>query len=206
MRRPFAAGLSVMDSAVMAKSSQSKPVSKKLRNNETNMRTKTKTKIKKLPKGLPPLPPVPAGYDAWKLCGWGAKIKGQYITTSKGDHDWDQLRSVETESMAYKELYYALAIKHPAPKPAAKGRKAVKARRMYSSMVGLTSTHSFGLASKHSIPSDIPVAVLDISDESALLLQVQLAISAVHSGNQQEAIELSRAVLESLGLIAKRRK
>jgi len=84
------------------------------------------------------------------------------------------------------------------PKPAAKGRKAVKAEIVHMDKDSRCWAHK-GDDTKR-------VAVIELSDEAALLLQVQLAISAVHSGNQQEAIELSRAVLESLGLIAKRRK
>jgi len=91
------------------------------------MSTKTKTKIKKLPKCLPPLPPVPAGYDAWQYMGRGyVSTKNECFAHASESTWWDIEKDDRAIGDICTTLHYIIPIKHPAPKPAAKGRKAVK--------------------------------------------------------------------------------
>ncbi len=88
----------------------------------------TKTKIKKLPKGLPELPPIPAGYDAWEYLGKGPigrSLINEYADScDDGDTSWSAYAGInqfEGDGCGH----YIRAIKHPAPK-VAKKTKAVK--------------------------------------------------------------------------------
>ncbi len=156
------------------------------------MSTKTKTKIKKLPAKwlLNKLPAAPDGYS-YEYKGQGpfrprpdwlnAAISSSSRLKSRG---W-----LEGDLAGDSEQHYFALIKHPAPKPAAKGSKAVKARRCY-------------MFDKHMQPKK--VAVLDISDESALIEQVANAL--LTAPTKTDEVMQARAVLVSLGLIAKRRK
>lgn len=86
----------------------------------------------KLPKGLPPLPPVPKGWHGWELLGWGG-LKGEALPpipwTSASVNGWG---SIGTSAIAfgYKDRFYIRAIKHANAKSAKKA-KAVKARVLY---------------------------------------------------------------------------
>jgi len=164
-----------------------------------NMSTKTKTKINKLPAGLPPLPPVPAGYDAWEYMG--EAVSG--ITTPwassylDGLKDWCVIQD-GTASGGYVRHFYIRAIKHPAPKPAAKGRKAVK--------TGIVHMDKAGRCWAHKGDDTKRVAVIELSDEAALIEQARNAACREKFMLHAEGERIARAVLESLGLIAKRRK
>jgi len=96
------------------------------------MSTKTKTKIKKLPANLPPLPPVPAGFKRWELCGWGGLICAENSGTVWNSHyadvgtdsGWFSEISHKGEARGNPDVFYIRAIKHPAPKTAASAKVA----------------------------------------------------------------------------------
>lgn len=108
------------------------------------MSTKKQT-IKKLPKGLPPLPPVPAGYDAWEYMGtnWDndGKPVGTPWTSAFKDCPWDKEWGITGQLIYSSDLkplgskhpdrHVIRAIKHPAPKPASTNEeKIARALRM----------------------------------------------------------------------------
>jgi hypothetical protein len=158
-------------------------------NQLTNMSTKTKTK--KLPKGFPKLPPVPAGWDAWELCGWGGltgrPVGRPFGHIEKGQASWVTWTSPACVSSGFQHRFYIRAIKHPAPKPAAKGRKAVKAIALHCE-------------------DGKKFATINVSDEAALIEQAGNAIYHDRDNTGSNHQSQARAVLVSLGLIAKRRK
>jgi hypothetical protein len=174
----------------------------------------TKTKTKKLPAKwlLNKLPAAPDGY-AYEYKGQGpfrprpdwlnAAISSSSRLKSRG---W-----LEGDLAGDSEQHYFALIKHPAPKPAAKGRKAVKARRGWASyddnIIEVCLTGKWWGDSPQN-----KCAVLDISDEAALIEQAAQSIAEYNTAPGKEVIRvpcdasIARVVLESLGLIAKRRK
>lgn len=79
-----------------------------------------------LPKGLPPLPPVPTGWDAWDLCGWGGLKRKEngtpWGTAVVGSPCWNY--GPEGHATGFLKTYYIEAVKKPAPAPAKKAGRA----------------------------------------------------------------------------------
>lgn len=167
------------------------------------MSTKTKTKIKKLPERLPKLPFPPTGC-AWEYMGtrWRGSADN-YIYIHDTEHEW---RHSEGETSGG-TCHYCRAIKHPAPKPAAKGRKAVKAVRMWTQREDMDDVNLAPVCMSRTcaIKGDIAYAVLDISDEAALIEQVAAEIGHMRLSSASDW-DSARAGLRAIGLIAKRRK
>jgi hypothetical protein len=89
------------------------------------MSTKKQT-VKKLPKGLRKLPPVPFGYSAWKYVGQGYKSKkAECFAHGSERMGWDIEECDKAIGDTCTSLHYLIAIKRPAPKqPRAKAVKA----------------------------------------------------------------------------------
>jgi len=92
------------------------------------MSTKKQT-VKKLPKGLPPLPPVPAGYDAWEYVEALSGIQNAPWTRLQSDGTWFEFigfNGADIKPMLHEPNCHCIrAIKRPAPKqPRAKAVKA----------------------------------------------------------------------------------
>ncbi len=67
------------------------------------------------PLGLPPLPPVPEGYDRWEYrgTGWGSD-SARYIFTEHGNSRWEDSIGVN-RAKGYKEFHYVEALKDAKP-------------------------------------------------------------------------------------------
>jgi len=152
------------------------------------MSTKTKTKIKKLPVKYRPLAvgEIIRISDEWK------NFLGTWRPESK-----DDTYPMAGEPWRKTLVPYRRAIKHPAPKPAAKGRKAVKAGIVHMDKAGRCWAHA-GNDTKR-------VAVIELSDEAALIEQVAAEIGRMRVSSASDW-DLARAGIRSIGLIAKRRK
>ena len=89
-----------------------------------------KNKITKLPDGIK-LPPLPKGFNQWELCGWGGLLCAEHDGTVWNSHykglydgaEWFSPISHTGEARGNPSVFYIRAIKHPAPKPAAKVKK-----------------------------------------------------------------------------------
>jgi len=71
----------------------------------------------KLPDGLPPLPPVPEGYDKIELKGWGwssNKKKVPYSIASKENEEW--MNFIPDVATGIQRFYYIVAVKSPKKK------------------------------------------------------------------------------------------
>lgn len=181
------------------------------------MSTKTKKKLT-LPKGLPTLPPIPKGFDAWEYMGKGplkvdlikeyASCVGQEGISwiSPGVNQWDGGGSG----------YYIRAIKRRAPAKKQPKAKSVKARRMWCDTRGLKQSWSeihFLDAQEHPRNPDTStlVAVLDISNPDALVEQSANAIAEYNTAPGKEVVRvacdvaIAKLVLKSLGIIPKRK-
>lgn len=73
--------------------------------------------ITELPAELPPLPPVPAGYDCWELCGWGGLCGPQGHPWAVGDSlSWESGKALQ-HPLGHGHLFYIRA-KRDSPAPA----------------------------------------------------------------------------------------
>ncbi len=162
------------------------------------MSTKTKRKVAKLPKGLPKLPKPQDGFDTWEYMGRGNEFNwpdGPGFTGAVlhyGSKNW----TPDTGLCGLAEnAHYIRAIKHPAPKVAKKA--AVKAVRMWANF----DIHSYPAISPNKQSTHPARAcIIDVSDEAAMIEQGVSVITQDMGLN-----EVVRAVLESIGIIAKRK-
>ena len=99
------------------------------------MSTRTRD-LKKLPKEIRlPLPPLPAGYERWQLCGFGG-LRGRqmspFMYASGSCHDWgkDPVKDGDYGiASGFDNLFYIRAIKTAPSKPTvAKKARAIKAK------------------------------------------------------------------------------
>jgi hypothetical protein len=73
--------------------------------------------VKKLPKGLPALPPIPPGWDAWELRGWGGLAREANETPwgcaiiDDCYTDWNVNTCDKSHGLTF--LFYIEAVKHP---------------------------------------------------------------------------------------------
>lgn len=74
----------------------------------------------KLPKGLPPLPPVPAGYCRWKYMGMGwdscGPVQHPWAGTYDSGEHW-QVWSGERGTASNFQTHYIVAVRDPKPAP-----------------------------------------------------------------------------------------
>ena len=158
------------------------------------MSTNTKRKGAKLPKGLPSLPPVPEGYDAWEYVGigWSGYAK-HYAWHHKTIKRWTLSYGMATGNTA---LHYIRAIKHPAPKVAKKAE--VKAVIHH---FPITTSGEAAFRSTEDDAKEYPFALLNVSDQAALIIQAGNAIYYDRDNHGSDHQKQARAVLVSLGII-----
>ncbi len=159
---------------------------------------------KKLPKGLPALPPLPDGYGKWEYMGREWRGFGPY----QAFHSFDmenapelrQWRTVQTGmSVGNPLVYYIRAVKRPAKKAAkAKPGKVVTAELLYQAK---TSAR---------FAKGAPVFVLPADAESVAAMVTQCRDAAfdlwLRNGKSAKPIDARttvEAVLASIGISAK---
>lgn len=158
----------------------------------------------KLPKGLPKLPPVPDGYDAWKLCGWGKLNHHQthgrpWNSCSATSGEWPPTNAGSGMPSGFRDRYYILAVKRPAktPKHARKGRVVARMSKQFAGAIN----DDFSL-----IGGAVPVAILPADAESVERMVEQ--VKTVFFRNPPisptfGAGDMARAVLAAIGIASK---
>lgn len=134
----------------------------------------------KLPKNLPPLPPVPDGYDRWKLCGWGGLIMDAdgtpwgcaWLRAS----DWNVENQTKYNAIGSKSLYYIVAVRDPKPAPTIRKFRKVAAPkprkgRVVASKLATSDYHLNGsgllLLARGNANAAYPIPVFLLSADSA---------------------------------------
>lgn len=84
---------------------------------------------KKLPKGLPALPPVPVGWDAWEYMGqgWTGPVSPSQWWAVYEHGKWTTYWHKDWSPSGFPRIHYIRAIKRPAAKKA-KGKRVVAKR------------------------------------------------------------------------------
>lgn len=171
------------------------------------MSTKTKThKTMKLPKDLPPLPPIPYGFDAWEYVGLGKSGSNHLmykVVSFIGPDSIGWANVMNCYSGNEQDSHYIVAVKHPAPSKKQPKAKAVKARIWHRDVTRpIASGEKVRLG-----PNTLRCAVLDLYDQRGLIEQATQGILMElgdYIGSATAEIA-ARAVLESLGIIPKRK-
>jgi len=163
------------------------------------MSTKKQT-VKKLtlPKGLPPLPLVPNGYDAWEYAGMGetgsSHLFGKMVSflAPNGENEWANPDVVYSGNED--DSHYIVAVKKPIKRPAPKQprAKAVKAVTVCASRAG----EIFG---------DNDIYCLRVIDIEAAIEQAAKTRVAGFTDAVTHGKVAAREILASLGIIPKRK-